>query len=122
MSFVNKKVSIAPWLSVSGSLKALQFYQDAFGVEVVYKLDIPGGIVGRLSLSGAEFWIAEGNENELTQPPVRMILTTPEPDTLFDQAVKAGAKVLSPVHEEHGWRVGRLVDPFGHHWEIGHEL
>ena len=26
------------------------------------------------------------------------------------------------VVEMYGWRLGRLLDPFGHHWEIGHEL
>ena len=29
------------------------------------------------------------------------------------------AEVRVPVVEEHGWRVGRLIDPFGHEWEIG---
>jgi PhnB protein len=24
--------------------------------------------------------------------------------------------------QEYGWRVGRVVDPFGHHWEIGKPL
>jgi PhnB protein len=51
-----------------------------------------------------------------------MILTTAAPDALFDQALKAGATQIFPVGEEHGWRLGRLVDPFGLHWEIGHPL
>ena len=25
-------------------------------------------------------------------------------------------------NQPHGWRVGRIVDPFGHHWEIGKPL
>lgn len=41
-------------------------------------------------------------------------------EALFDQAVAAGATVVSPVSDQsYGWRVGRFVDPFGHHWEIG---
>jgi len=39
-----------------------------------------------------------------------------------ERAVDAGARVISPVGEGQGWRVGRIVDPFGHHWEIGREL
>ena len=31
----------------------------------------------------------------------------------------AGATQVVPVEEAYGWRVGRVVDPFGHHWEIG---
>jgi PhnB protein len=26
------------------------------------------------------------------------------------------------VQEAHGWHIGRIVDPFGHHWEIGRRL
>jgi len=32
------------------------------------------------------------------------------------------AKQIYPVGEEYGWRIGRVVDPFGHHWEIGHPI
>jgi PhnB protein len=39
---------------------------------------------------------------------------------LFDRALKAGATQVFPIGEEHGWKLGRIVDPFGHHWEIGH--
>jgi PhnB protein len=45
-----------------------------------------------------------------------------DPDAVFAQALKAGATQVYPVSEERGWRIGRLVDPFGHHWEIGREL
>ncbi|MEO5983894.1 MAG: VOC family protein, partial [Ferruginibacter sp.] len=53
---------------------------------------------------------------------VRMILTVTDPDALFDEALKAGAQEIFPVGEGHGWRLGRLVDPFGLHWEIGRPL
>jgi PhnB protein len=36
--------------------------------------------------------------------------------------VAAGAKQVIAVRDEYGWRVGRVVDPFGHHWEIGRPL
>jgi uncharacterized glyoxalase superfamily protein PhnB len=29
-----------------------------------------------------------------------------------------GATVVWPVGNQHGWRIGRVADPFGHHWEI----
>jgi PhnB protein len=51
-----------------------------------------------------------------------MILTVADPDAVFAQAMQAGATEVFPVGEEYGWRLGRIVDPFGHHWEIGHEL
>jgi PhnB protein len=51
-----------------------------------------------------------------------MILTAPNPDGVFARALKAGATEIFPVGEEHGWRLGRLADPFGVQWEIGHQI
>jgi PhnB protein len=117
-------ISITPWLSVSNGHAAIDFYKKAFDAFELYHLDAPdGGVVSRLSVQGAEFWISDGViENFSAEPPVRMILTTPDPDTLFEKVIKAGATVIYPVGEGHGWRIGRLCDPFGHHWEIGKQL
>jgi PhnB protein len=52
-----------------------------------------------------------------------MILTVDDPDATFAAAVTAGAIEVSPVEDQpYQWRVGRVVDPFGHHWEIGKPL
>jgi PhnB protein len=26
------------------------------------------------------------------------------------------------MEDNYGWRLGRVLDPFGHHWEIGRPL
>jgi PhnB protein len=122
--------SIAPWLTVWRGAKAIEFYKSAFGASEVYRHDAQnGGAVVRLSVNGAEFWVSE----DPAQPPesaskslggdsVRIILTVADPDALFARALAAGASQIFPVSEGHGWRVGRLTDPFGLHWEIGHPL
>lgn len=120
--------SIAPWLTVRDSVKAVDFYKSAFGAIDVYRLEGPDGdLVARLSIEGAEFWVSNESFEDLNPVSfgagnVRMILTVPDPDTLFTQALNAGASQVFPVGEEHGWRLGRLVDPFGLHWEIGRPL
>lgn len=122
--------SIAPWLSVPNGTKAIDFYKSAFGAIVVYHVEVPGGgVVARLSVDGAEFWVSgEAPEPGSTSPEpvgggsVRMILTVADPDAVFARALAAGASEVFPVGEEHGWRLGRVVDPFGLHWEIGHQL
>lgn len=117
--------SIAPWLSVRNSVRAVEFYKSAFGAIEVYRLEVPdGGLVARLSVDGAEFWLSEesSDHESLREESIRMILTVTNPDDLFVQALKAGASEVFPVGEEHGWRLGRVVDPFGHHWEIGRPL
>jgi PhnB protein len=121
--------TIAPWLTVRHGEHALRFYQDAFGAKVVYRLqgDPNAGVVARLSVEGAEFWLSGGQPHELDVErlggaSVRMILTVADPDAVFKQALAAGASEVVPVAEAHGWRLGRLVDPFGLHWEVGHPL
>jgi PhnB protein len=121
--------SIAPWLSVKNGHTAVEFYKTAFNAIETYRLDMPDGLVVRLSVNGAEFWVSSESGNEensdtvmLGGNNVRMILTVPNPDELFAQAIEAGAEEIFPVGEDHGWRLGRLCDPFGLHWEIGYEL
>ena len=122
--------SIAPWLSVRDGARAVAFYKSAFEATEVYRLEDPsGGLVVRLSVAGAEFWLSAEppKDSAPSAEPVgggsvRMILTVADPDGVFAQALAAGASEVFPVGEGHGWRLGRLVDPFGLHWEIGHQL
>jgi PhnB protein len=123
------KTSITPWLSVRNCASAVDFYKSAFGAIETYRLETPdGGLVVKLSVNGAEFWVSgESSDNDITSPEsiggsVRLILTVANPDAFFAQALEEGAIQVYPVSEEHGWRLGRLVDPFGLHWEIGHQL
>lgn len=113
--------SIAPWLTIRNGAQALEFYKNAFEAVVVYQLDTPdNSVVARLSVDGAEFWISDGDQPEpLGGNSLRMILTVDDPDKVFSRALRAGAKEIFPVGEEHGWRLGRIEDPFGLHWEIG---
>jgi PhnB protein len=126
------KTSIVPWLSVKNSTNAALFYKNAFNAIEIYRMETPdGGLVLRLSVEGAEFWVSGQSNDEdsgekiaanLGGDSIKMIITIDDPDTLFKQAVMAGAKEIFPIGEEYGWRIGRLSDPFGLHWEIGKPL
>lgn len=120
------QTSISPWLTFVDCAKALEFYKKAFGAKETYKLETPGGgLVAKLSVDGAEFWLSSGGNpgREIVGgDTVRIILTTPHPELLFENAIRAGAKQVFPVGEGHGWKLGRVVDPFGLHWEMGYPL
>jgi PhnB protein len=121
--------TLSPWLSVRDSARAVEFYKSAFAAVETWHLEGDPGIVSRLSIGDSEFWVAdESPEHDNFSPQslhgstVRLILVVDDPDAVFAQACAAGARVIYPVAEGHGWRIGRVVDPFGHHWEIGREL
>ena len=120
------QTSITPWLTFVNCGDTVKFYKNAFDAIETYKLEAPdGGLVVRLSVNGAEFWLSSGgdkNSGPVGGNTIRMILTVENPFPLFAKAIKAGATEVFPIGEEHGWRLGRLVDPFGLHWEIGHPL
>jgi PhnB protein len=124
------QTSLAPWLPVRHSAQAVEFYKTAFGAVEVYRLEIPDGdVVSRLSISGAEFWVSDESPEHFNFSPetlggvtARLILTVPDPDALFSRALSAGAAQIYPMSEAYGWRIGRIVDPHGHHWEIGRPL
>jgi|SRR5271166_1579851 len=121
--------SIVPWLCVRDGTRAVDFYRAAFAAAELFRLEDGGSVVARLSVDGAEFWLSDESPEHHNFSPeslkgttVRIILTVANPDAVFARAVKAGAKEVFPMTDEHEWRVGRVVDPFGHHWEIGRPL
>jgi PhnB protein len=124
---VEVSARIAPWLAVSDAAGALDFYRKAFGAVELYRLDGDGeGVaVAQLSIEGAVFWVqhdVDASPKGRRTESVRMILSVDDPDSMFEQAVAAGAAVVASVHEEYGWRTGRVTDPFGHDWEVSKEL
>ena len=125
-----QRTAIAPMLSVRHGARAIEFYKAAFGAVELFRVDSESGeVVARLSVDGAEFWLADESPEHLNFSPeslgggsVRMVMIVEDPDGAFDRAVAAGATVIWPVGNQYGWRLGRIVDPFGHHWEIGKPL
>ena len=119
--------SIAPMLSVRRGSKAIEFYKAAFGATELFRMNSETGeVVARLSVEGAEFWVADESPKHFNFSPeslgggsVRMVMIVDDPDASFARAVAAGATIVVPVENNYGWRLGRVVDPFGHHWEIG---
>jgi PhnB protein len=121
------RTAVTATLSVRNWAQAIDFYKAAFDASELSR--VPGGGVAQLSVSGAEFWVAEESPPHLNFSPqslggcsVRMLLIVEDPAAVCARAVRAGATEVLPVADAHCWRLGRIVDPFGHHWEIGRPL
>ena len=117
---------IQPELWVDRGAAAVTFYRDAFGARVAHLAGEGEEIVAQLEVDDAIFWVvAVGDSPERKVPrhingaTARFLLVVDDPDRTHARAVAAGAANKSDVQQEHGWRVGRVVDPFGHEWKIG---
>ena len=119
--------AIIPTLSVKNGLAAIDFYKQAFGaIELTSNTDPDGSVVAELSIGGARLVVADEAVDQGNFSPeslggisIRMGLLVANPDAVVNRAVSAGATEIYPVSDqEYGYRLGRLVDPFGHHWEI----
>jgi len=118
-------------LSVRRGAQAVDFYKAAFGATEIFRIESPDGeVVAHLAVGASDFWVADEapayqnfSPESLGGATTRMVLTVDDPDAVYATAVAAGAAEVSPVEDLHyEWRVGRVVDPFGHHWEIGKPL
>jgi PhnB protein len=125
------KTAFLPTLSVRRGAAAVEFYKKAFDAEVLFCIADPdGAVVAQLSIDGVPFLVADeapAYENfspeTLGGGTIRMGLVVADPDAVAKQAVAAGATEIYPVaDQDYGYRLGRIKDPFGHHWEICRKL
>lgn len=117
---------IQPELWVERTAAAVAFYQVAFGARVLHQVGEGDDIVAVLAIGDAAFWVSSGGSTGPRFSPdaiggatSRTLLVVDDPDALFAQAVQAGATPAAEMADEHGWHLGRILDPFGHEWEIG---
>ncbi len=115
-----------PQLWIERASAAVSFYEEAFGATVLHRIGDGDDIVVQLAVGDAAFWVSRADSDMKRFSPHniggttgRNLLIVDAPDVVVAMAVKAGAVEMSPVQDEHGWRLGRVVDPFGHEWEIG---
>jgi len=125
-------VSVVPELAVRRGREAIAFYERAFGAVVVYRVggtDDHPDVVAQLTVGDSSFWVSDEAPSSANFSPeslggstVRILLVVDDPAAVLERAQDEGAIEVYPVAEEHGWLLGRIEDPFGHHWEIGKPL
>jgi PhnB protein len=107
----------------------VDYNEAAFGARVLHQAGEGDDIVAQLAVGDAAFWVSPGGADGPRFSPRaiggatgRTLLVADDPDAMFAQAIAAGATAASEMADEHGWRLGRIFDPFGHEWEIGRPL
>jgi PhnB protein len=117
--------AITPYLTLKDTSAAIEFYKKAFGAVELFRMAAPDGKVGHAEIKIGDSIVMMSDEFEgMTAapsgiPPVMMHLYVTDSDSVFNQAVAAGAKVLRPIADQfYGDRNGTVEDPFGHRWGI----
>lgn len=127
--------TLAPHLVVRGGIKAIDFYQKAFGAKLVRKMLMPDSDLvmhAELQIGDSHLFLADEmpwpgvcprSPQSLGGTSVTIHLWSENADATFEQATKAGAKVTMPLMDAFwGDRYGKLADPFGHEWSVGTHL
>ena len=124
--------TITPNLVVPDGVKAIDFYQRAFGAEELVRMPKPGGGVlhAELQIGDSIFMLGEEMPEMGTRSPaafggspVGLYVYLENVDAAWDQAIKAGGEpVFPPADMFWGDRTCRLKDPFGHNWSLAQHV
>lgn len=120
--------TVTPHLVVRNARGAIAFYKSAFGAKEKLVMPGPDGGVAHAELRIGDSLVMLADEmpamgasapETVGGSPVHIFLYVPNVDTVFAQAVKAGATVTMPLTDMFwGDRYGKLNDPFGHKWAL----
>ena len=122
---INTRTFFAPHLAIRNLGPAVEFYQRAFGANVLHTWEYEGRLhVAEMEILGCLFHMHEETPRAVQLSPetvnattVVIGLFTPDPDRLYNQAVAAGATAQGPIQDyDYGYRQGTVTDPFGHQW------
>ena len=120
--------SVTPYLIIEGAGGAIEFYQKAFGARELFRFPAPDGKIGHaeIKIGDSPIMLADAypamgynGPKSLGGSPVSLMIYVENVDTVFNQAVQAGATVKEAVTDKfYGDRSGSLIDPFGHVWHV----
>ncbi len=123
--------SVTPYLSLKNAQAAIEFYKQAFGAQEIYRMEMPGHLVGHceLQIGSSRIMVADEFPNmpdAVTASPKTVGNTTAgfciyleNVDAAFAKALAAGGKERRPVTDQfYGDRSGTLEDPSGHIWTL----
>jgi PhnB protein len=124
--------SVSPHLVVGDGAAAIDFYVKAFDAVELGRVPGPDGRLmhAALQINGSTVLLnddfPEYQDGKSMTPialggtPVTIHLTVTDVDSKFQQAIDAGATVVTPLEDQFwGDRYGVVRDPFGHHWSLG---
>jgi PhnB protein len=120
--------SLTPAVIVDGAADALKFYENAFGAEVLLRLDM-GDLVAHseVRIGNSMLYVSDpmpdfglvAPARDRAQWPSSLLIYCDDAAALHARALAAGATEIQAVNDAfHGDRVGSVLDPWGHRWIV----
>jgi len=119
---------VTPYLCIAGASAAIDFYSEVFGASERMRMPGPDGTIGHAEVEIGDSLIMLSDEfaemgvrspKAVGGTPVTLSVYVEDVDSVYDRAVRAGAKALRPVEDQfYGDRSGQFEDPFGHRWNV----
>lgn len=112
--------TVTPFLHAEGAARYIGFLKQAFGAVEEARHDAPEGRVmyARLRIGNGAIELGDA-EGPVACMPGGFYLYVGDADGLYEQALAAGAKSLSPPTDQgYGDRVAAVEDSIGNHWFI----
>jgi len=119
--------SVTPYLICDGAADAIEYYKKAFGATELFRMDHEGKVGhAELKIGDSPIMLADEypqmgyrSPKALGGTPVSIMIYVPDVDTVYQQAIDAGATVVKPLQDHfYGDRSGTVTDPFGHVWTV----
>lgn len=124
--------AVFPRLIVRGADAAIEFYQNAFGAELMERFAEPDGLVGYARLTLGDFSLALSEEVpdwgwlsplSLGGSPVLIQLEREDCDMVAEKMLAEKVEIVIPIKDRpYGKREGRIRDPFGHLWILSQQV
>ena len=120
------------YIRLADAARAIEFYKQAFGATEKFRLSEPSGRIGHaeLDFGGTTLMLSDEfpefgikGPRSIGGTSLTLHLHVDDADALIARAVAAGATVVRPAQDQfYGERSGTVRDPFGHEWNIGHQI
>ena len=113
--------SVTPYVTVKGAAKTIEFLKQAFGAQLDHEpVKRPDGAIMHATLKIGDSMVMLAEESpQAKATPTALYLYVPNADTVYQTAIKAGAKsIMEPSDMFYGDRSGGVKDPSGNSWFI----
>jgi PhnB protein len=116
--------TITTFFSVAGSSRFIDFLKHAFSAEEVVRYDSAEGEVNHAKIRIGNSVVALREARGLQESqPMMIYMYVDDCDAVYEQALRAGAKSISPVADQsYGDRHGGVEDAWGNQWYVATPL